>query len=216
MRDQQQSLADRAYITVEEMVITLALEPGRVFSETELSQDIGIGRTPLREALLRLISDGLIESIPRRGMRVAEIRLSDMMAVLETRRPLDRLIASRSARRASAEERSRIREVANAMRQDALDGNIDGFMRHDRGMDDLLCAAARNSFAANACSSLHAHCRRFWYAYKSVGDLSASASLHVELAEAIDRQDETGAAEASDKILDYLDVFAQSPLESYR
>ena len=66
-------LTDRAYRELEELIVTLQLEPNAVLSETALSQDLGIGRTPIREALQRLARDGLVMIRPRKGILVSEI-----------------------------------------------------------------------------------------------------------------------------------------------
>jgi DNA-binding GntR family transcriptional regulator len=58
------TLADQAYDAVEALIVTLELAPGSVFSEAELSERVGIGRTPLREALLRLTAERLVVSLP--------------------------------------------------------------------------------------------------------------------------------------------------------
>ena len=95
----RESLADQAYDLVERMIVTLELQPGTVFSAVELSERIGIGRTPLREALHRLAGDRLVVALPRRGMMVTEINGSEYLALLDTRRVLDALIAVRACRR---------------------------------------------------------------------------------------------------------------------
>ncbi len=69
----RESLTDRAYKRVEELVVTLQLEPGSVLSESALAQDLGIGRTPIREALQRLTREGLVVILPRKGILVSEI-----------------------------------------------------------------------------------------------------------------------------------------------
>ena len=62
-----QSLTDRAYAELEEMIVTLKLAPGAAVSEAELSSHLGIGRTPIREALQRLARERLVVILPRRG-----------------------------------------------------------------------------------------------------------------------------------------------------
>ncbi len=63
--------ADAAYDAVESMIATLQLQPGSPVAEADLVQRTGLGRTPLREALLRMVSAGLITQEPRRGLRVS-------------------------------------------------------------------------------------------------------------------------------------------------
>ena len=91
------SLSDQAYDEVERMIISLELSPGTVFSESELAEQINIGRTPLREALQRLAGDMLIVSLPRLGMMVTEINASEYLNLLDTRGVLDHLIARQAA-----------------------------------------------------------------------------------------------------------------------
>ena len=206
------SLADQAFDVVERMIVTLELDPGTVFSEGELSQRIGIGRTPLREALLRLAGDQLIVTLPRRGMMVTEINIADYLALLETRRELDRLVATSAARRATPEQRETVRECAREMADAAAAGNLPEFMRLDRHCDELLEAAAGNRFASRSLAPLHAHCRRFWYRYRHSGDLGVSASLHARMMTAVAEADEVAAAAASDALIDYLDAFTRSAI----
>ncbi len=207
------TLAQRAYDVVEAMIVTLKLPPGRVFSEAELSAHIGIGRTPLREALQRLAAEGLVVALPRRGMMVTEINLLDFLALLETRRVLDRLIVARAARRAAPEHRRALAACAYAMRDDAARDDLDAFLRTDRACDEILGEAARNPFATRAAAPLHTHCRRFWYRYRHEGDLIHSASAHTHLLEAVVEGAESAAVSASDALLDYLENFTRRVLE---
>ena len=207
------SLADRAYDLVERMIVTLELAPGTVFSESELSERIGIGRTPLREALQRLSSDRLVVSLPRRGMMVTAIDAAEYLALLETRRALDRLVAARASTRGSDAQRATLREVASRIRAAAIRSDVDAFLRLDRSCDEVLHAAAGNPFAARAARPLHAHCRRFWSRYHRNGDLGMSAELHATILEAVAGGGEEAAATAADELVDYLERFTREALE---
>ncbi len=213
MNQQPESLAEKAYRLIEEMIVTLELPPGSSFSESDLSQKLDIGRTPIREALQRLSAERLVSMLPRRGMIISEINIADHLALLETRRVLDRLIASRAARRATQSRRDELKELADTMLVTALDRDLTAFMRLDRNADRIMEAAARNAFAVRACASLHAHCRRFWYMYQENGDLGASAKLHAGVMSAVANSDEIEASTASDRLLDYLDQFTRSALD---
>ena len=74
-------------------IVTLELAPGSFWSELQLSEMIGIGRTPVREALQRLQTDHLVRILPRLGAQVTEINVSQQLLLLELRRVLERLIA---------------------------------------------------------------------------------------------------------------------------
>lgn len=207
------TLAEQAYDLVEELIVTLRLRPGTIFSEAALADLTGMGRTPLREALQRLAAERLIHVMPRRGMIVAEIDLVDFLALLETRRALDRLVLSAATRRASAIERDRLLRVGQAMERAASEGAVDAFMRADREGDELLAAAAHNVYAVQASAPLHTHCRRFWMKYRDAGDVSRSAMLHGIMLRAVADRDEAGALRASDLLLDYLEQITRETLE---
>jgi DNA-binding GntR family transcriptional regulator len=207
------SLADDAYIRLEEMIVTLELRPGGVFSEADLSRKIRIGRTPLREALQRLQAQHLVTTLPRRGVVVSDINIVDYLAVLETRRVLDRLVAAKAARRASPEQRGMLGHTAEAMGMAAARGDMAEFMRLDTGFDRLVESASRSAFALQASVPLHAHCRRFWYLYRHNGDLPRAAELHAALMKAVASGDEGRAGAASDALVDYLEEFAKTALD---
>src|SRR3979409_1224013 len=95
------SLTDQAYLQLEELIVTLQLEPGEIVSEAALSGQLRIGRTPIREALHRLARERLVNTLPRRGIVVSEINVGAQLRLLEVRREIERLVARSAARRAS-------------------------------------------------------------------------------------------------------------------
>src|SRR5215469_3394612 len=90
--------ADQAYDAIENMIATLQLRPRAPVVESEVIARVGLGRTPTREALLRLVANGLILQLPRRGLQVSDIQVAEQFDLLDARRPLERLIACCSAR----------------------------------------------------------------------------------------------------------------------
>src|SRR3954468_7376719 len=106
------SLTDRAYGNLEALIVTLKLAPGSAVSEAELSKRLGIGRTPIREALQRLARERLVTILPRRGIIVSEINIRSQLRLLEVRREVERLVARSAARRATPEERDRFARMA--------------------------------------------------------------------------------------------------------
>ena len=133
-KDSDRSLTDRAYVALEEMICTLRLEPGEVLSEGALSETLGIGRTPVREALQRLAREGLVTVLPRRGVLVSEFNVKKQLRMLEVRRELERLMARSAASRGDA-----VRN-ASALRGDRP---CDMHVSADAG-DDIRLHAARS------------------------------------------------------------------------
>ena len=201
--------ADIAYDAIEAMICTLELQPGSPVVEAELADRTGLGRTPVREALLRMVSIGLIEPQPRRGLLVSGIDLAGHLDIIATRRVLDQLIASCAARRATAQQRDQIVQCAQQMHAAAQAGLIDAYMRADHELDVVCHLASRNAPAVNCVEPLIVQCRRFWYAYQHAGDLTEGARAHLALAEGIATRDEAAAIAGADQLMDYLTRFAR-------
>lgn len=209
------SLSERAYGDIEVLIVTLALAPGRVVSEVALSQRLGIGRTPIREALQRLAREGLVNILPRRGIIVSEINVKSQLRLLEVRREVERLIARSAARRATAEERGRFTDIARRFMDSAKSNDEAGFMRVDREFNELTVIAARNEFAAGAMTLMHSLSRRFWFIHnKLAADMPRAAKLHAEVARSIAAQDQSKAAAASDQLLDYIEQFTRATVST--
>src|SRR5690606_3049558 len=99
------TLTDIAYSRLEEMIATLLLAPGEFLSEQVLAETVGLGRTPIREALQRLAREGLVTILPRRGVQVTPIDPEEQLLVIEVRREIERLISRNAAARATTEQR---------------------------------------------------------------------------------------------------------------
>jgi len=209
------SLTDRAYADLEEMIVTLRLAPGAAVSEQELAAELGIGRTPIREALQRLARESLVAILPRRGILVSEVNVKRQLRLLEVRRELERLIARSAARRATDAERARLRQLATDFEKSARVNDDVAFMRTDREFNSLCSAASHNEFAAGAMSLMHSLSRRFWYIhYKQAADMPLTAKLHADIARAIAAGDEEKAGKASDKLLDVIEKFTRDTTDT--
>jgi DNA-binding GntR family transcriptional regulator len=206
------SLAGRAYHLLEEMIVTLVLPPGATLSEATLSARTGIGRTPIREALKRLEHQGLVTSMPRKGLIVRDMKVEDQFTLLEVLRPLDRLIAVKAAQWAAEPQRQALRVCAEAMRAAAADRDLPGFLKCDQECDALIYQAARNRFAIDIVTPLYSHCRRFWCSFGRDGDLGRVAGLHWELMQAVADGEPDRAGTASDALISHLEEFTKTVL----
>ncbi|HZD89591.1 MAG TPA: GntR family transcriptional regulator [Pseudolabrys sp.] len=209
--ERPESLTERAYRLIEERIVTLRLKPGDVLSEQSLSETLKVGRTPIREALQRLAREGLIIVLPRKGILVSDINPRNQLLVLEVRREIERLLSRAGAARANSAQRGRLAEIAEGMDAAARSDDDIAFMRLDREMNALMIDAAHNDYAARAMKPLQGQSRRFWYMhYREAADLPQCARLHANQARAIARGDGEAAALASDKLMDYVEVFTRA------
>lgn len=209
------SLTDRAYRQLEELIVTLRLAPGEVLSEATLSKQLGIGRTPIREALQRLAREGLVVILPRRGILVAEINVRSQLELLKVRRELERLMARLCALRTNPAEKRSFAELADAMEQAAEADDDVAFMRQDRQLNTTISQCCRNEYALKAMGLTHGLSRRFWYQhYKQVLDLPLCARLHAAQARAIAQGDPQAASDSTDRLIDYMETFTRATLDA--
>ncbi|MBC3807566.1 GntR family transcriptional regulator [Undibacterium seohonense] len=199
--------ADIAYDAIESMIVTLQLKPGAPIVESELIDITGLGRTPLREALMRMSSNGLIVQLPRRGLIVKDIEAAEHVTLIETRRVIEKLIASSAARRATPQFRQDIFACGEKMVVAANNGKLDEFMAADQALDHVVHEACRNPSAVAAVIPLIIKCRRFWYAYQHEGDMHEAARCHMLLAKGIAEGNEEEAARGADNLMDYLESY---------
>ncbi len=212
--EQAETLTDRAYRELEEAIVTLRIPPGTMVSEAQLSRRLGVGRTPVREALQRLAREWLVFIMPRRGIFVSEIDVARQLRLLDARRVLERLLAQSAAGRCSPAQRVQFAEIATGMDRAAKRSDDLSFMRLDREFNLLLLDAAGNEFAAASMGLMNGLSRRFWYVhYRQVADLPLAARLHAATARAVAAGQESEAGAASDALVDYIEAFARKTIE---
>jgi len=207
------TLAQKAFEKLEEMIVSLQLKPGQIYSEKELTQILGFGRTPLREALQKMANIDLLEIIPRRGIKISEIILYRQLAILETRRPLDELIAKSATRRSTDEQKQKLIEMAEEMEKAVKESHVQEYLRLDHAFDELLDQASRNKFTTRALDPLHIHCRRFWVAYKRYDNMDQAAILHEKLMRAVATGNEEMSGKAANELVDYFVEFTRKALD---
>lgn len=111
------SLADRAYAAIKDRLIMLDIHPGDPIDDDALARVLGVGRTPVREALKRLEGDRLVVSYPRRGTFATRVDISDLADISEIRAQLEPLAARRAAERAVRPARAELTELAARIEQ---------------------------------------------------------------------------------------------------
>lgn len=203
-------VAAKAYRVLERMIVTLELAPGGFVTEGRLIERIGLGRTPVREAIQRLAWEGLLDVRPRAGMAIAPLNASDWLRVLDTRRGVEVLLARSAARFVTGEGADRFHEAALSMQKAVVAGNVFAFLEADKAMDEALAFAADNPFAARLAAPLQTHSRRFWFRYKADTGLAESAEHHVALIRSILSGDEDAAGKDAKRLMGLLRSHAEA------
>lgn len=159
----QPLMVDVAYAGLRDLIVTLELSPGAPLHEESLAASLGVGRTPLREAVKRLEAESLVVVHPRRGTFVAEVNLTDHALICEVRRQLEGLAAERAAVRATAADRERVRELAAAIV--AHPGGRIESMRLDTAVHREVYRCSHNRFLEANLSQYYNLALRIWYLF---------------------------------------------------
>ena len=202
------SHAERAYHLLEEKLVTLALPPGSMVSEGDLIAMTGYGRTPVREAIQRLAYQEFFHVIPRRGLMVTAVTRSNMLHILEARKPLERLIIYRASLNAKDAQRGDLAAISRELT--ATYDLFEEFMKQVHLLDELLNFCAGNPFAAAAVSPLRSHCRRLLFFHRQGMQLTDSISACSKMARLIARREFRGAQKASDGRIAVLERMVSS------
>jgi DNA-binding GntR family transcriptional regulator len=157
-----------------------------VLREDELMRDLGIGRTPLREAVKRLALEDLVAVQPRSGTYVTAVEAADIVHISEVRAELEAQAAELAARRVDDELRERAEALLSQVREHQEAGNPDALMRLDEEIHRLAWEGAHNPYLTATLERYWALSLRVWYVVLDrVPGLSAAVFDHARLLEAI-------------------------------
>jgi DNA-binding GntR family transcriptional regulator len=201
-----ETLAERAYRLLEDEIVQLQLPPGRMVTEQELATRLSIGRTPVREAIQRLVADRLLIVFPRKGIVVADLNPIDVLLALDVRAVLERLVVVAATGRAGPAERAGLAVVVDGLTRAAAAGAVEGYLRADKEFDRLVSVLAANPFAARALAPLQSMSRRAWFYFRRDADLGAAAERHDAIMKAIAAGDQPAAAAAVDALIDHVRI----------
>jgi GntR family transcriptional regulator, rspAB operon transcriptional repressor len=202
------SLRDAAYEAVKHRIITCVYKPGDYLNEAYVSTSIGIGRTPVHQAIDRLTQDGLLEVIPRKGIIVKPISLEEVVQITEVRRVNETFCVKLAAEHADNVDLAALGDILN--RADAWTEvrNIEQMMLLDREFHMTLAKAAKNTVLANILKNLHERSLRFWFISLTAHDHHREVQReHRMIFDTIKRRDADAAAQA---MLTHIDSFRRN------
>lgn len=158
------SLSERAYRLIRDRLVMLEIAPGSPINEERLAVSIGVGRTPMREALKRLEHERLVAVYPRRGTFATDVNITDLAHISEVRQRLEPLAAATAATRATAAERTALSELAReaAATDSDLSSGPDRLMRLDLRIHRALYVATHNPFLQDTLVSYDNLATRIW------------------------------------------------------
>lgn len=170
------------------MIVRLDYAPGDVVREDELREHLGIGRTPIREALQRLARDQFVTVIPRRGMFVSPVDVDDLAMLYETRAVMEPYAARLAAERGTAGQWDEMAEVIEGSLRPGLPPA--DLLDVDRRCHEIIWDAAGNRFLTDTLDALYAQSDRVWHLYLAdVYDTRHAVDEHIEMLDMLRHRD---------------------------
>lgn len=179
------SLADQAFHAIRELIVSLELAPGAVVNERELTEQLAIGRTPVREALRRLAQEKLVEVYPRRGIFVTTVDVRDLARLCEVRSVLEPEAARLAADRATQLDLDALSELLNELGSSKVRDDKT-LIDLDRRIHRTVYRCTHNHFLEATLEEYYALALRIWMlALEETGELRAAVLEHRPLLEAV-------------------------------
>ncbi len=188
------SQAEVAYEALLDLLVRLEIPPGHPLVEADLMRSIGVGRTPLRDAIHRLEMQRLVAIYPRRGTFATDINIGDLALITDVRSELETLAASQAATRSTESDRVALGRLLSRVETRGTRKPIE----LDTAIHRTIYAAAHNHFLASTAEMYHNLSLRLWHLYmERLNDISSHVEEHRVLLAAILRRDAEAAALAA-------------------
>jgi len=200
--DSYKPLREVVFESLREAIIAGMLKPGERLMEVQVAEELGVSRTPVREAIRKLELEGLVVMLPRRGAYIAGISVKDIADVFEVRAALEALAASLAAERITDAELEDLERSLVEITKVSDTGEIGTIVARDTNFHDIIYRASRNSRLIQIISNLQDQIQRFRMATLSrPGRTREAVEEHKKIVEAIsDRNGELAAQLAREHI----------------
>jgi len=198
-------LREMVYEELKMQILTGAIPPGTRMMEVELAREIGVSRTPIREAIRKLEKEGLVTIEPRRGAYASQITTEDMIEILEVRQNMEGLAAYFAASRMKPEQLSELKQTSARYNAAVTEGNMDDMIKYDTKFHRIIVDSCNNKILFQMIEQLQELVLRFRYIYYD--DFKRAENMpdeHKAILDAIERNDADAAREAADVHIDRL------------
>lgn len=158
-------LREMVYEELKMQILTGTIIPGTRMMEVELAEEMGVSRTPIREAIRKLEKEGLVTIEPRRGAYASQISTGDMVEILEVRQNMEGLAAFFAASRMKSDQLEELREVAAKYNDAVTEGNMENMIRFDTRFHRIIVESCNNKILVQMIEQLQELVLRFRYIY---------------------------------------------------
>lgn len=192
----ESSLTDRVYEELRRAIVAGELRPGSLYSVVEISNQLGVSRTPVREALLRFAANGMVRFERSRGVRILEVSLDDIKEIYGLRLMLEVPSAYRAATAISEEDLAVMTEAFEGMRRACELGDEPLFQRHDPVFHEAILRGAGNQRVVDAVAKTRSQMHARGLSTTRTRSLDDILAVHEPIFRAVRDRDPVAAAEA--------------------
>ncbi len=204
-KDKNKTMTEQVYEKLEDLIVFCEIEPGTVLTEGEISEMVGAGRTPVREAL-RILAKRYLVNITRIGIVIPDMSSSVQLQLLEVRRVILKLCVECSIKRLTELDKNSMKELLAT-----VDNQSDTeFLHWMKRRQEVLAKASKNQFIYEELRNVQGLSRRFWYYYAKKEDHLIVKQMHKDILEAVLKEDIDKARKAVDAIIDYIEAFVRN------
>jgi DNA-binding GntR family transcriptional regulator len=200
-----QLLADRAYDELRDRIVTLKIAPGAPINEDQVARELEMGRTPVREAIRRLVLENLAVVFPRRGTFASDINITDLAYISDIRVQLEGHAAQRAAERLTSDQRKELHRLLGELEHEMERHEPDALIGLDARIHRFVHRCAANPYFEEDLGRYYNLSLRIWYlVLDRLPHLFDSISEHRALLEAIrDGDGEAARQVAGDHVLTF-------------
>ena len=208
-------LRDEVFNTLRERILKGVYKPGERLMEIHLADQLGVSRTPIREAIRMLELDGLVKLVPRKGAQVAKISKEDLQDVLEVRKALDTLSVKLACERITEDEIKLLNNAEREFEKALASKDVREIAEADVAFHDVIHSATKNGRLKSMISNLAERIYRYRFEYiKQQSDGGKTLMLeHREIMRCIESRDVESAVKATEIHIDNQEISISEQLD---
>lgn len=208
-------LRDEVFNTLRERILKGVYKPGERLMEIHLADQLGVSRTPIREAIRMLELEGLVKMVPRKGAQVAKISKEDLQDVLEVRKALDTLSVKLACERITEDEIKLLNNAERDFEKALASKDVRDIAEADVAFHDVIHSATKNGRLKSMISNLAERIYRYRFEYiKQQSDGGKTLMLeHREIMRCIESRDVESAVKATEIHIDNQEISISEQLD---
>ena len=208
-------LRDEVFNTLRERILKGVYKPGERLMEIHLADQLGVSRTPIREAIRMLELEGLVKMVPRKGAQVAKISKEDLQDVLEVRKALDTLSVKLACERITEDEIKLLNNAEREFEKALASKDVREIAEADVAFHDVIHSATKNGRLKSMISNLAERIYRYRFEYiKQQSDGGQARMLeHREIMRCIESRDVESAVKATEIHIDNQEISISEQLD---